>query len=436
MFSLVRKILKNASTLAFGSIFNSVLGLISFSLLARELGVELFGVIALVQVYATIVDRLINFQSWQALIKYGTPLQLKGDKEQLGELYSFGLVVDLVSAVFATLIGVVLPWAIVGSFLGWEELKILMASIFSISILFNIEGTPTAIFRMHDKYRVFVEKGAIAAGMKLILVIVGIALSQSLWYFFYAILIAQVLGYLYFFIASMRFLNKNDISLKLSSVFKNKVLYQNPGILSFILTTNLHGTTRMMTLQLDTVLVDTFLGSASTGLYQVAKQFARVFTQVSQPLYKVIYPELAKLWELKDIPVFKKMIARFSGFALLFGVLVWGLFYLFPEIIIKLSVGEEYLAAIPVLLAYLVGVLLSVAAFPFTPAILAMGFPKVSLTIQALSTIIYFVSLYFLIAQYGVLGAGIAYALLYFSWWVILIITYFSFLKEKLYAHA
>jgi O-antigen/teichoic acid export membrane protein len=130
------------------------------------------------------------------------------------------------------------------------------------------------------------------------------------------------------------------------------------------------------------------------------------------------------------------MIARFSGFALLFGVLVWGLFYLFPEIIIKLSVGEEYLAAIPVLLAYLVGVLLSVAAFPFTPAILAMGFPKVSLTIQALSTIIYFVSLYFLIAQYGVLGAGIAYALLYFSWWVILIITYFSFLKEKLYAHA
>ena len=67
------------------------------------------------------------------------------------------------------------------------------------------------------------------------------------------------------------------------------------------------------------------LGNAATGLYKMAKQFAKIFTQVSQPLYKSIYPELTKLWGNRQVNEFKEIIKKFFIFNLLlwYHHLVW-----------------------------------------------------------------------------------------------------------------
>jgi O-antigen/teichoic acid export membrane protein len=429
--SLVKRIALNAGTLVSGGVTSSAIGLVSFSLLARELGTELFGVLALVQVYAVIIDGLINFQSWQALIKYGTSFQLAGQRQELGKLYSFGFLVDAFTALLATLVGVTIPLLGLGEILGWDSLKATMASIFALGIIFNIEGTPTAIFRMHDRYRVFVVKSISAATLRLILIILGIYLDQSIWYFFYAILVSQILSYLYFTLTAIAFLRKLNIPLSWPKMSLKEIRRNYPGILTFITTTNLHGTVRMMTLRLDTIIIDTYLGSAATGLYQVAKQFARVFTQVSQPLYKVIYPELTKLWEQGRKTEFILVVRRFCAFASFFGVIVWTTFYLFPEYIIFYTVGPEFNDSIPILTTYLIGVVLSVSNFPITPAILAMGYPNISFRVQLVSSVIYFIALFLLLKYFGVVGAGMAYAILYFSWILIMTATYHMIIKKN-----
>lgn len=435
MKEITKKIVLNASTLVSGGILNSAIGLVCFSLLARELGTELFGILVLVQVYGVIIDGLMNFQSWQALIKYGTPLQLQDRKEELGELFSFGFLVDFSTALLATVVGFLLPSLGLGQWLGWEEVKITMAAIFALGILLNIEGTPTAIFRMYDRYRVFVVKGFVASLLRLALVLIGIVTDQDIWYYFYAILGSQVVSYLFFLIAALLFLRKQNIQLGRPTLSLTHIRRRYPGILGFIVTTNLHGTVRMMTLQLDTIIVDTYLGSATTGLYQVAKQFSRVFTQVSQPLYKVIYPELTKLWAKGEKAAFTSVVKRFCAMAALFGVVVWLGFFFLPETIIRYTVGSEYFDSIPVLLAYLLGVVLSVSAFPITPAVLAMGYPKISFQVQLASSVAYFISIFFLLDAFGVLGAGIAYIVLYLAWILIMIATYHYYLKEKVISH-
>ena len=70
-----KKLIANASVLLSGGLLVSILGVVSVVLVARQLGPEIFGVFALFTSTVLVVDRLVNFQSWQAVVRYGSKLQ-------------------------------------------------------------------------------------------------------------------------------------------------------------------------------------------------------------------------------------------------------------------------------------------------------------------------------------------------------------------------
>ena len=65
-----KKIFKNAGILASGDVLSALIGMICFSILAKSLTVEYVGVFAVISVYVKFVNQFINFQSWQAVIKF------------------------------------------------------------------------------------------------------------------------------------------------------------------------------------------------------------------------------------------------------------------------------------------------------------------------------------------------------------------------------
>lgn len=434
--SAFKKIFRNAAVLASGSIGASAIGLISFALIARTLSPEVYGILVLAQAYSIIVDRLINFQSWQALIKYGTDLEQKGDNNSMVRLLQFGFILDLSTAILACVVGLVLP-QFIGDWMHWSAEKIEIASIFCIVIIFNIEGTPTAILRIYDRFKSFAFKDFITALLKVSLVLAGYFLKLGLWYFVVVSMFSQVVGYIYLLVSSLRLLREKQIRIfdNFRSYRLTSTAVTFPGIWSFVWTTNLHGTVRMTTLRLDTLIVDSLLGSAATGLYQVSKQFTRVFTQVSQPLYKSIYPELTKLWQRRELVTFRSTVSRFILLGLGFAIVVWTIFFFAGELIICLTVGAEYLASYKVTLWYMFGVLLSVSAFPIVPAVLAMGKPNISFKVQLYATICYFIALVPLINEWGLNGAGMGYFALYFFWVIIMAYFYIIDLKKILLSH-
>lgn len=423
--SVFKKIFRNAAVLASGSIGASAIGLVSFALIARTLSPEIYGILVLAQAYAIIVDRLINFQSWQALIKYGTDLEQKGDNTSMVRLLQFGFILDLSTAILACAVGLVLP-QFIGGWMDWSAEKIEIASIFCIVIIFNIEGTPTAILRIFDKFKSFAFKDFITALLKVSLVIVGYFLEFGLWYFVVVSMLSQVVGYIYLLMSSLRLLKEKQIRIfdNFRSYRLTSTAVAFPGIWSFVWTTNLHGTVRMTTLRLDTIIIDSLLGSAATGLYQVSKQFTRVFTQVSQPLYKSIYPELTKLWAQKDVRSFQSTIIKFMLLGLLFGLVAWVVFFFAGEFIIVKTVGAQYIESFEVTLWYMSAIALSVMAFPLTPALLAMGRARVSFYVLLAATVVYFAVIFPLLVTHGIVGAGIAYLIFYIVWLVVMIVLF------------
>ncbi|WP_158222411.1 oligosaccharide flippase family protein [Tamilnaduibacter salinus] len=77
--AVFKKLISNASVLLSGGLLVSLLGVVSVVLVARQLGPETFGIFALLTSTVLVVDRLVNFQSWQAVVRYGSKLHKDGD---------------------------------------------------------------------------------------------------------------------------------------------------------------------------------------------------------------------------------------------------------------------------------------------------------------------------------------------------------------------
>lgn len=415
---LVNRMFRNAGYLLGGDLLASVMRMITIALTARALGVESFGMLVLLQTYVAIIDRVVNFQSWQALIKYGAEHLSNGQHERLNDIFKLGFLVDLSTALIGSIVAASLAsWA--GFWLQWSDIVVEYAVFYSAVIAFNIEGTCIAVLRLHDKFAVLGSQKVVAAGVKLVATAVAFATTSSFVVFVSIAAVCQVVGYLVLIGFSFWQLR----ALKLRPIRKGsatRALRENRGVVTYILTTNVHATFRMIPDQLDFLIVSTFLGNAATGVYKVAKETARILTRLVQPLYQSVYPELATLSANRQYGRIFQIVKRSSAIVGLVSIGFWIGLVLFGESLLALLFGEQFASGYSVLVWYAFGAAMSAAAFPITPAVLAIGLPKLPLFVIIASTLIYVASLPLLLMLHGLPGAGMANVVFYGSWIVLM----------------
>jgi O-antigen/teichoic acid export membrane protein len=172
----------------------------------------------------------------------------------------------------------------------------------------------------------------------------------------------------------------------------------------------------MASLRLDTLIVGGYLGESAAGLYKVAKELGRVLSRFSQPLYKAIYPDLSRLWSQGDHRNFVRLVVRSGVLAGAGGILIWFGIVAFGDRILSLAAGPDYAVAYSVMVWYMLGVVVSVAAFPVTPAVLAMGAPRLPFYSVTAATLTYFSILFLCLEVWGLAGAGVSYLIFYITW--------------------
>lgn len=424
-----RILFKNAGTLLSGNIIAWIIGLITFALTARILGPAQFGTFVLITTYITIIDKLINFQSWQALIHYGADALEREDAEDFKAIIKFTAIIDIFTAVLGTIVAILLSWQ-VGQWLGWESETVLMAKIYSLVILFNISGSPTGLIRLFNRFGLFAVQQIVTALLKLIGIVFIFFIGGSFWFVLILWIMTTIVGQLLLLGLGWRelFMQGYHDVLKVPLYGVSK---RHSGIWAFILSTNLNGSIRMASRELDTMIIGGIVGAEGAGLYKIAKQIAAIPAMISDPLYQAIYPDLSKLWARGDITKFKQLILR-SGLVAGGGAsIMWLGFILFGSFFIQIVFGEEYFAALPILILYMLAMVIAIYGFPLQPAMLAMGRPKTTFWVHLLSTIFYFPLLFIFLEHVGLIGAGIAYVCYYLLWTCLMISLEYKILKEK-----
>lgn len=405
----MERLIRHCGALVAGDVAANGLSVISLALTARALGAEALGVLTLIQTYATVVDELVNFQAWKAVIRFGAGHVNAPDRRPLQGLVKLGFLIDAASAVAATLLAIGGAF-VVASWQGLERSTTWLLVLNSLGILFHVAGTPTAILRLFERFRLFSVQKTVSAAVKLVGVLIAWWLGAGLAGFVVVWLVTNVVGHVLLVVFGLRTLRANGLSGFLKAPVKDA-----GTVFRFTVWTNLSSTLQLPIKQFDMAFVGALISVESVGVYRIIKQIALLMTMVSDSVYQVIYPRLAGLLAAHD---FRGALheARRTGLLLFAftGTVALGV-ALFGPWAIGLFFGADY-ARDPVSLStYMVLRSVSCAFVVVHPLFLAMGYVKREMLILIVANVLYMGAALALGHAFGLLGIVLAYGVQFAS---------------------
>lgn len=422
---MLRRLFKNAALLFSGSMVASGLGLVSLALTARALGADRLGVLVLIVTYVLIIDRLVNFQSWQAIIKFGADALQEKRSDDFKALIRFGFLLDISAAVLGAAVAGCGAWFI-GQWLRWGEEVVWMATLYSLTILFHVSGTSMGVLRLFNRFHVVATQSVIAASIKLIGVFAAFWFEAGLWTLLVVWAITDIVGNAMLVVFAVRELDRQSMIPRVRSTGA-PVSSRFPGIWSFALTSNANVALRSAIRETDVLVIGAVLGPTGAGLFRIVKSFASVLGKIADPLYVSIYPEMARLISSGRLREFRSYAIRASALSGAAGLALFGAAFVIAYPILHFSFGLEYVAAYWPLVVYMLAYVVWFFFYPLSGAVLAFGKPTANLVFLLISSTFYYPLLIVLMEGYGLVGASIACVVFYLAWSVMMM---FVVIKE------
>lgn len=398
--AIIDRVIKNSSIVLSGNMLASGFSFVSFTIMANQLGAELLAYLVLAQTYNLIVNDLINVQTWESMIKFGS---YTNNSSKSASIIKTNLAIDIVSAIAAFVVAVSFVATVVG-LLGWDEQIVGIISLYSISILSNITCLTIGIPRLFNKFKHISTFQVIVSLVKLIFVIIASLSSQDLIAYVYIYFISEILLNGLLIIFSIYLLNK-ELNPKW---WREKIAIDRDQI-RFIWWTNLRTIIRIPVRYFDMIVISSVMSLQMVGIYKVYKEVAGIVKKIQDPINQTIFPEFTKLLAnrktRKTADVAKKTVLLLTGLS----VGITTLLLLISPIIIETFFGSEYLPEINALYALIIVYLFSFIAVPINSLFIAAGFAKLAFYILLLSNSLYLVSAYLFGIEYGIYGIVVAY---------------------------
>lgn len=401
-----RRVFGNSLVLLGGRVFTALLSLGTMALAVRTLGLENYGFLVLVHTFAIAVANIGQFQSWQAVLRYGAPALENGRAGDFRRLIRFTFLLDCASAIVAAAAAIIGAF-LVGPLLGWSPDVQRMGALYGLSVLFMATATPTGLLRLFDRFDLLAVQNGVSSLVRLvgagIVFLIGGGLQAFLLVWFVASVAAGVTlcagGW---WVYRRRGHETGDrigwVGLTLPF----------DGIWRFVWSTNLNATANTGFLHLGTFLTGGLLGPAEAALFRIARQSANALTKPAQLLVQVIYPEFARLVASGDMGRLRALVVKSLTMAGGAAALCLVTLVIVGPFLLQLIGGNAAQGAYPILLWLGAAALLELWAFPLEPALVSMGRAGMALGVRVVAIVVFVPVLYLLTGSLGLIGAGVA----------------------------
>lgn len=403
------KLAKNVSTIVLGQGGASAFNMLTSFVSAGFLGVAGYGSLMIGQTYMQAIDALLNFQSWQSVIRYGSICLEKRDERGLAASIKAAFLVDVISAVA----GCIISFAIVGlvaGFLGWDSAATAAAVVFCFEILAHIEGAPTGLLRLFDRFNYVAIHAVVMAAVKLLLVGASMVLfGNNVIVIACAYCAADVIKSLTLFFIAVHVARRR---VGLIKIVKARRVDLPDGYISFTIWSNLETSADAPIMYFDVFFLS-LLSSEVVGVFKFFRQLLSVLSLLSRPVQQAIMPQLAELIArglngraYEVVRKIEKVVAKVvipcaaiaclvvpPALAIFMDPLYGAYWYLFATLAALAAAGIVFSAIHPCFNAY--------------------GLSKQSTVITLISNVVYLVACYLLLGKLGVMAIPLAMALQY-----------------------
>jgi len=407
-----RILIKNSSWIFFENFFRTILVFVRSIVVARGLGVKLYGTYAIVVAFVTVVQEFFNLNIGTTIIKFGAEYKNKERLDKLTVLIKGGFFLTIGASLLSVFLIAIL---ITVSYQTFFTVKNLHWYIIFYSLAAStryIDYISTSILRLFFKFKL---NSIIRIFMNviefLIVVITVIVFPRNLSIFFLAVILARITGA--FICNGMAFW---ELRLYILPYLKSNfavIKDQWKVIRNFTINNSVSRTIQTFILRGDVLLLGALTDVFHVGYYAVAKRLAFSILRLSNPLTNAIFPQFAKLVAERKFKEIKEMIIKISKLLLVPSILFIAFTYFFKEWIIMTVYGDKYIMASK---PFFYLIILAVLIFMFfwnLSLIQSLGMVAFRLRVYIVSLAVGAIAAIILITKLGTIGAALSLLLAY-----------------------
>jgi len=405
----IRSTLRHGAILLSGNIGASLLGLLSLGLTARALSIEQLGSLVIALSIVTVIDKLCNFQSWQAYIKFTTDIKYGEIDLNQNWLYRFCLALDTLTAAIGTLLSLTTFYIAHTRFAMDYDIAI-AGGILSLTIATNITGTFIGVLRLAKQYASLAKANIAAAAVKLGFILLLYLYGAPYVYF----CIAWAVGLITLNITTIIYGFKHaDRAPKTTT----QNITARATIIRFVLASNLQGSIKTVRKEGEVLLIGALLGTPAVAIYKIARQISQILARLTDPIAQTLLPTITEILVNNEISYYleyRRRVHWILGLSSASLCIVWAMG---ADWLIAFGFSDKYQPAVSLSIMLMIAASIAGCFATLPVTLLAKGQATTLLRLNSLSTIAYFIILPPSLIQFGVEAAGItaiAYQLLWF----------------------
>lgn len=426
------RIAKNGSLMVGSKFFGAALGFASLSLATNFLSKPELGVLFFIHAYMLFFSEVTAFQSWQAIIRYGTSDLQNKDSDKLYKLIGFGIRLDALAALVAFILSAAMfsfsIWFVqnytdtgdIAQGFSLDEFRNYLI-LYCTLVILRQRGASIGVFRLFDKFNVLAAKAVIMPFVRLIGAVIAGLTGAGFEGFLLAWFAGSFCAYIFLPIMAIIELKRRNM---LGHIIRAKVKFLKPereGLWGFVFKSNIDATLGAATLHLPSLLVFSIFGPAWNAIYKIAEEVAKLLSEGFKLLDQVIYPELARMVSEGKVNKIWRLTTRAAAILLLFGSFMSAVFFVFGEAILRLFAIDGFEPAVPFAMILVPAAALMGAAAPLYPIFFAADRPERAIAARGLGVAIYIAALCVMAKVMGPMGA--AWAVMIGNGFTVVIVT-------------
>ncbi|TCU15178.1 lipopolysaccharide biosynthesis protein [Rhizobium sullae] len=412
-----------------GNFAASMVGLVAFALTARALGPADYGILALCFAFSRAIERLVSFQSWQPLIKFGAQAMENQRTEDLRRLLKFGFVLDVGAALVSWIVAVGLI-LFASPLVGIRPEVQTFALIYCSALPFQIAGMPTAVLRLFGGFATLAYSQVLGSLVRVLLCGIGLLAGWGLREFTFIWMGMQIISSMSMtvlaFLETRRRGYQNILTAPLTGITQSV-----PGLWRFALSANISLTIRSSANELDTLLVGYLADPTAAGLYHIAKRIGRMAQQAGVQVQTVVYPELSRLWATHSVSAFRRIVRQTQWLLLAAGICLIAVVSLTIKPLLLWTAGPQFIGAAPLVVVQAIAVVMVLNGSVLRSALLAMGRENAVLRSVLFSTLAFHLTAFALIPVIGPMGANIAHITMASLWMLAMLLPYRAHIADN-----
>lgn len=379
------------------------LGIIQTGFMARLIGPEGIGIIAILAATCSIVGCLVKLNNSNTATVFVTKALIEKNIEDARQILRYCYFVDLLTSVLAFCLVVIFSLVMPNLFNISSDYKLLQM-IYGLTLVFQATyWTSHAMLRVENRFSWAFYQSLSLSALKLVGVAVLFYMNARI-----KSVVVMLVG-----LSAL-----DGLSLYILACIAMKPLFRGVSvsggawwrvpkeIYKFQLLGYGSGAIKMIYNYLDVLLIGFLAHSYQVGLYRVASQLASLMDLICQPLMSSLGPEYSRLWFSGELLRLKRLVLRMTFCLIMVSLAFYLILFLMSEVIIRIAFGNAFLLAGKPFLILAFASLLATAMMPLNTLQTATGRAGPATVASFVTVSVQTLLLFFLTPRFGVSGAA------------------------------